>query len=131
MVPLQTGRVVRAATALEACSTRTPGGLSVVTEQGLTPHLAPDSPKSNLRHVFIQAAHNARHQPQPRARLRQRYEGAPADLVEMAARAQERLYHRYWHLARRIGREKAVVAVARELAGFAWANSRSLRETAR
>ncbi len=25
---------------------------------------------SNLRHVFIQAAHNARHQPQPRARLK-------------------------------------------------------------
>jgi transposase len=53
---------------------------------------------SNLRHVFIQAAHHARHQPQPRARLRARYEGAPPDLVEMAAKAHERLYHRYWHL---------------------------------
>lgn len=85
---------------------------------------------SNLRHVFIQAAHNARHQPQPRARLRQRYEGAPADLVEMAARAQERLYHRYWHLARRIGREKAVVAVARELAGFVWAIGQRMSDPA-
>jgi transposase len=85
---------------------------------------------SNLRHVFIQAAHNARHQPQPRARLRQRLEGAPADLVEMAAKAQERLYHRYWHLARRIGREKAVVAVARELAGFVWATGQRMSDPA-
>lgn len=85
---------------------------------------------SNLRHVFIQAAHNARHQPQPRARLKRRHDGAPADLVEMAARAQERLYHRYWHLARRIGREKAVVAVARELAGFVWAMGQRMSEDA-
>jgi len=85
---------------------------------------------SNLRHVFIQAAHNARHQPQPRARLRARHEGAPADLVEMAARAQERLYHRYWYLARRIGREKAVVAVARELAGFVWAMGQRMSDPA-
>ncbi len=85
---------------------------------------------SNLRHVFIQAAHNARFQPQPRARLRQRLEGAPADLVEMAAKAQERLYHRYWHLARRIGREKAVVAVARELAGFVWATGQRMSDPA-
>ena len=53
------------------------------------------------------------HQPQPRAPLKQRHDGAPADLVEMAAKAQERLYRRYWYLARRIGREKAVVPVAK------------------
>jgi transposase len=85
---------------------------------------------SNLRHVFIQAAHNARHQPQPRARLRTRHQGAPADLIEMVARAQERLYHRYWHLARRIGSEKAVVAVARELAGFVWAVGQRISDPA-
>jgi len=85
---------------------------------------------SNLRHVFIQAAHHARHQPQPRARLRRRYEEAPADLVEMAARARERLHQRYWHLTRRIGREKAVVAVARELAGFVWAMGQRMSEPA-
>ena len=85
---------------------------------------------SRLRHVFIQAAHNARHQPQPRARLRARYEGAPADLIELAAKAQERLYHRYWHLTRRIGREKAVVAVAREMAGFVWALGQRMSDPA-
>lgn len=83
---------------------------------------------SNLRHVFIQAAHHARHQPQTRTRLKQRWEGAPPDLVEMAAKAHERLYQRYWHLARRIGREKAVVAVARELAGFVWAMGQRLSD---
>jgi transposase len=75
----------------------------------------------NLRHVFIQAAHNARFKPQSRPRLRDRLNGAPPDLVELAARAQERLYYRYCHLSGRLGREKAVVAVARELAGFVWA----------
>ena len=85
---------------------------------------------SNLRHVFIQAAHNARHRPQPRARLKQRMKDAPPDLIELVAKAQERLYQRYWHLARRLGREKAVVAVARELAGFVWAVGQRMSDPA-
>jgi transposase len=75
----------------------------------------------HLRHVLVQAAHNARFKPQSRARLRGRLADAPADLLDIVAVAQERLYHRYWHLAQRLGVAKAVVAVARELAGFIWA----------
>lgn len=74
-----------------------------------------------LRHVLIQAAHNARHVPRRCAALQQRQAGLPADLVELAWRAQLRLHQRYRHLYARLGRPKAVTAVARELAGFVWA----------
>ena len=82
----------------------------------------------NLRHVLIQAAHNARHQPQSRSRLRQRYPDAPIELIELVAKCQERLYYRYRYLVSRVGKEKAVVAVARELAGFVWAIGQRMSE---
>jgi transposase len=74
-----------------------------------------------LRHVLVQAAHNARYLPNNSWVLRQRQQGLPADLVELAWKAQIRLHHRYRHLLGRLGRPKAVTAVARELAGFVWA----------
>ncbi len=74
-----------------------------------------------LRHVLVQAAHNARHAPYRGWPLKQRQAGLPPDLVELAWRAQIRLHHRYRHLLGRLGRPKAVTAVARELAGFVWA----------
>ena len=42
-------------------------------------------------------------------------------MVELDRRAQARLHARYRHLAGRIGTNKAIIAVARELAGFVWA----------
>lgn len=74
-----------------------------------------------LRHVLIQAAHNSRYLPNNSWELRQRQLGLPPDLVELAWKAQIRLHHRYRHLLGRLGRPKAVTAVARELAGFVWA----------
>ncbi len=74
-----------------------------------------------LRHVLVQAAHHSRHQPTQSRALRQRQGGMPADLVELATHAQQRLFRRYRHLMGRLGRAKAVTAVARELAGFVWA----------
>jgi transposase len=74
-----------------------------------------------LRHVLVQAAHNARYLPNNSWELRQRQVGLPPDLVELAWKAQIRLHHRYRHLLGRLGRPKAVTAVARELAGFVWA----------
>ena len=71
--------------------------------------------------MLIQAAHNARHAPRQSAALKQRQAGLPPDLVELAWRAQLRLHQRYRHLSGRLGRPKAVTAVARELAGFVWA----------
>ena len=74
-----------------------------------------------LRHILVQAAHNARYTPALEGSVKRRLNGVPADLVELALRAQTRLHRRYRHLDRRIGRAKAVTAVARELAGFVWA----------
>jgi transposase len=74
-----------------------------------------------LRHVLVQAAHNARYAPSLEGELKQRLNGVPPDLVDLSLRAQTRLHRRYRHLDRRIGRHKAVTAVGRELAGFVWA----------
>lgn len=74
-----------------------------------------------IRHVLIQAAHNARHAPNVSWEQRQRLAGLPTDLIDLGWKAQLRLHQRYRHLVGRLGRPKAVPAVARELAGFVWA----------
>lgn len=75
---------------------------------------------SSIRHVLVQAAHNARRVPHRSWAQQQRQDGLPADLIELGWKAQTRLHHRYRHLAARVGVPKAVTAVARELAGFVW-----------
>jgi transposase len=74
-----------------------------------------------LRHVLGQAAHNARFVPRVSYALKARQARVPRAVVELDRRAQVRLNTRYRHLAGRIGVNKAVTAVARELAGFVWA----------
>lgn len=86
------------------------------------------SGNSYLRHVLVQAAHNARHAPSRGWLLKQRQAGLPTDLVEQAWRAQLRLHQRYRHLVGRLGRPKAVTAVARQLAGFVWAIGQRMAE---
>jgi hypothetical protein len=81
-----------------------------------------------LRHVLVQAAHNARYLPNLQGAVQQRLDGLPPDLVELALQAQRRLHARYRHLDRRIGRPKTVTAVARELAGFVWAVGQRMSE---
>lgn len=74
-----------------------------------------------IRHVLGQAAHNARHRPNVSAALRARQRSVDPAIVALDRRAQARLHQRYRALAGRIGVNKAVTAVARELAGFVWA----------
>lgn len=74
-----------------------------------------------IRHVLGQAAHNARYRPNVSSGLRARQRGVPPAVVELDRRAQARLHHRYRSLVGRIGKNKTVIAVARELAGFVWA----------
>jgi transposase len=76
---------------------------------------------ANLRHVLGEAAHHSRHQPRIGGVLKQRQDGVPQDIVDLSWKAQQRLHLRYRHLSARIGRPKALTAVARELAGFVWA----------
>ena len=55
---------------------------------------------------------------------------APIAIVELDRRAQARLHHRYRSLVGRIGKNKTVIAVARELAGFVWAAGQHVTPTA-
>ena len=80
---------------------------------------------AHVRHVLVQAAWHYRHPPTlPRA-LAARQDGQPEAVTDIAARAQDRLHARYRTLAGRKGRQKAVIAVARELVGFVWALARA------
>jgi transposase len=83
---------------------------------------------SHVRHVLVQAAWHDRHAPKLTRALTKRQAGQPKAVTDLAWRAQERLHTRYRKLAGRKGRQKAVIAVARELAGFVWALARAHAE---
>jgi transposase len=83
---------------------------------------------SHVRHVLVQAAWHYRHAPKLTVALTKRQAGQPEAVTDVAWRAQERLHTRYRKLAGRKGRQKAVIAVARELAGFVWALARAHAE---
>jgi transposase len=81
-----------------------------------------------LRHMLGEAAHHARHAPCVSDELRRRQKHVPQRVVDLTWQAQLRLHARYRHLCARIGPHKAVMAVARELAGFVWAVGNVLQE---
>ena len=81
-----------------------------------------------LRHVLGEAAHHARHAPRVTSKVKQRQADVPPELIDLAWRAQVRLHTRYRQLSARIGALKALVAIARELAGFIWAAGHLLQE---
>jgi Transposase and inactivated derivatives len=83
-----------------------------------------------IRHVLGQAAHNARYRPNVSSSLRARQRLVPREVVELDRRAQARLHHRYRNLVARIGVNKTVIAVARELAGFVWATGQLVTPSA-
>jgi len=75
-----------------------------------------------VRRVLIEASWHQRHRPATSKTLLKRRQGQPQWAIQIADRAQRRLYQRYWRLVHR-GKlpTKAVTAVARELLGFLWA----------
>lgn len=82
-----------------------------------------------IRHVLGQAAHNARYRPNVSSGLRARQRLAPPEVAALDRKAQARLHHRYCVLVGRIGKNKTVIAVARELAGFVWAAGQHVTPT--
>ena len=100
------------------------------SSSGSKQHRGPITKTGNrlLRHVFGEAAHHARHAPRVAGTLKQRQANLPAPVVELAWRAQLRLHARYRHLGSRVGPQKALTAVARELAGFIWAVGQLIEE---
>jgi transposase len=77
---------------------------------------------AHLRRVLVESSWHYRHRPSVGTKLRKRREGQPAAAIGIAEKAQHRLHRRFERLvARSKPANKAVVAVARELAGFVWA----------
>jgi transposase len=80
------------------------------------------SGNAHLRRIVVESAWSYRHRPSIGARLRKRQEGVPAQLTEIAWKAQNRLHKRYMKLmAAGKDQRKVMTAVGRELMGFIWA----------
>jgi transposase len=75
---------------------------------------------SRLRRLLIQAAWHYARKPALSNSLRERQVGQSPTVVLHSWKAQHRLYKKFWNIAARKDRRKAVVAVARELVGFVW-----------
>lgn len=77
---------------------------------------------AHLRRVLVEAAWSYRHGTGVSHELSERRKGCPAEVVRIAKKAQARLHRTFWRLTSRTKPSQvAVVAVARELAGFVWA----------
>ena len=76
----------------------------------------------HLRRILVEAAWHYRHPPVMSKELRRRNQGVAPGVRRIAWEAQKRLNKRMYHLIHK-GKcvNKAVIAMARELAGFIWA----------
>ena len=77
----------------------------------------------HVRRALVEAAWHYRHRPAVGQKLRKRREGQPREIIKVADKAQRRLNKRFHRLVLASGKppQKAIVAIARELAGFIWA----------
>jgi hypothetical protein len=76
---------------------------------------------SHARWLLIESAQHYVTPPKVSKELSQRQEAQPREVRAISWRAQNRLHSRFSRLAaRRLQRNKALVAVARELCGFVW-----------
>jgi len=77
---------------------------------------------AHLRRIVVESAWCYRHLPRVGEKLRKRQQGIPAEIIEIAWKAQNRLHKRYRKLTM-AGKDqrKAITAVGRELLGFIWA----------
>jgi transposase len=77
---------------------------------------------THARRVLVEASWHYRHRPGVSKALHKRRTGQPGWVIALADRAQLRLHNKFWKLALHgKSTNKAVTAVARELAGFIWA----------
>jgi transposase len=75
----------------------------------------------HIRRVLVEAAWSYRHRPAISDQLRRRQHEQPQAVLTHSWVAQQRLHAKFVKVAARHERNVAVVAVARELAGFVWA----------
>jgi transposase len=118
--------------ATEVCDFRRfPSAASFMAFTGLVPSEHSSGPSerrgsitktgnAHLRWALVEAAWAYRHAPAIGVELRRRNHGQPPDVQAYSWHAQCRLCSRFRRLAATKDRNVAVVAVARELAGFIW-----------
>ena len=83
---------------------------------------------SAARRMLVEIACQYVHSPRVSPIIAKRHEGLPDAVIEIAWKAQLRLSGKFKRLlARKVLKTKAVVAVARELAGFVWAIGREVQ----
>ena len=76
---------------------------------------------AHARWLLVECAQHYAAPPKVSKELSRRQQGQPSEVRAISWRAQNRLHHRYTRLlGRRLQRNKAVVAIARELCGFIW-----------
>ena len=82
---------------------------------------------THARWFLIECAQHYALPPKVSKELSKRQEHQPQRIKELSWKAQTRLHRRFWALMQRgLCRQKAVVAVARELSGFIWAMIREV-----
>lgn len=80
---------------------------------------------AHLRRILVEAAWAYRYSQATSPALRDRRRGCPPEVIQIARKAQDRLHRKFGRLTHRNKlTQVAVVAVARELAGFVWAIAR-------
>jgi transposase len=83
---------------------------------------------SAARRMLVEVAWHYRFEPRVSPIIATRQDGLPSAVTDIAWKAQLRLTAKFKRLsARRVMKTKAVVAVARELAGFVWAIGREVQ----
>lgn len=83
---------------------------------------------AHARWLLVECAQHYAAPPKVSAQLSRRQQGQPNEVRAISWRAQQRLHRRYTRLlGRRLQRNKAMVAVARELCGFIWELLRTQR----
>lgn len=76
---------------------------------------------SHARWMLVESAQHYRKPPKVSEQLSRRQQGQPAEVRDIAWRAQNRLHTKYKRLkARHLHENKAVIAMARELSSFIW-----------
>lgn len=75
---------------------------------------------AHIRRVLVEAAWSARHRPAIGPEHRKRLEGQPPEVLAYCWAAQLRLHDKFRKLRASKSHNTAVIAVARELAGFVW-----------
>jgi transposase len=83
---------------------------------------------SAVRRMLVEVAWHYREGPRVSPIIAKRHDGLPSAVTDIAWKAQLRLNAKFKRLlARKVMKTKAVVAVARELAGFVWAIGREVQ----